>query len=82
MSNFFKSLPGIISVIGIIVLVFGPYVLSANLAADYRTVMQVVISVVVLGAGLYVILSNKYPAETLKWAYGVVGIVVGYWLPS
>ena len=42
--------------------------------------MRVVVSVVVLGAALYIILSAEYPAETDKWAYGSVGTIVGYWL--
>jgi hypothetical protein len=38
------------------------------------------ISIVVLVCGLYVILSDKYPDSTAKWAYGAIGIVIGYWL--
>lgn len=42
--------------------------------------MQVVVSLVVLAVGFYIILSNMYDSETQKWAFGVVGIVVGFWL--
>lgn len=42
--------------------------------------MPVIISLIVLGAGLYVILSNSYAPEDKKWGYGSVGTVVGYWL--
>ncbi|WP_421724128.1 hypothetical protein [Bauldia sp.] len=42
--------------------------------------MTIVVSVVVLGAALYVILSAAYAEDTAKWAYGAVGTVVGFWL--
>ena len=42
--------------------------------------MQVFISVVVLGAALWVLLSKNYDETYVKWAIGIVGIVVGYWL--
>jgi hypothetical protein len=42
--------------------------------------MQVAVSLVLLCVGLYIILSRSYEAETQKWAFGVVGIVVGFWL--
>jgi hypothetical protein len=31
-------------------------------------------------AALFVILSNRYPADEQKWAFGVVGTILGYWL--
>ena len=45
-----------------------------------QDVMAIVVSIAVLGAGLYVILSRKYPADSHKWAYGAVGTIVGFWL--
>ena len=82
MFDFFKSLPGIICVIGIIVLVFGPSMLPAALAVNYQLIMQIVVSLVILGAGLYVILSQKYSADAQKMASGWIGMVIGFWLPS
>jgi hypothetical protein len=38
------------------------------------------ISIAVLVSGLYVILSDEYPDSTAKWAYGAIGVVIGYWL--
>lgn len=38
------------------------------------------VSLAILVSGLYVILSGRYPDATVKWAYGMVGLVVGYWL--
>jgi VWFA-related protein len=52
------------------------------LSVDTRAAMQVIVSLVVLGAALYVILSKKYPDDVQKWAFGVVGMIVGYWLPN
>jgi hypothetical protein len=34
----------------------------------------------VLGVALFVIVSNLYPSDYNKWAFGVVGVVLGYWL--
>ncbi|MBM3135414.1 MAG: hypothetical protein FJZ89_09085 [Chloroflexi bacterium] len=42
--------------------------------------MAVGISIVVLGAGLYVILSKQYSDDVQRWAFGAIGMVVGYWL--
>lgn len=43
-------------------------------------VMSVLVSVAVLTAALFVILSNRYDDATKKWAYGVAGLVIGFWL--
>lgn len=42
--------------------------------------IQTVVTFVALFASLFVILSNKYPDSDLKWAFGMVGLVVGYGL--
>ena len=42
--------------------------------------MVVGISLVVLAAGLYVVLSKKYSDDVQRWAFGAIGMVVGYWL--
>ena len=56
---------------------FGELVLFAPSA-----VMPVLVTLAVLGSAIFVILSQKYPAETEKWAYGSVGVLVGFWLPA
>jgi len=38
------------------------------------------VSVILLGSSLYIILSNKYPDASVKWAFGTAGLVIGYWL--
>jgi hypothetical protein len=49
---------------------------------DAGAVMPLVISIALLGASLWVILSKNYEADTEKWAFGCVGTIVGYWLPQ
>lgn len=44
--------------------------------------MSIVVTVIVLLSGLYVVLSAGYAPETEKWAFGIIGLVVGYWLPA
>ena len=46
----------------------------------WTLVARVVVSAVVLTASLVIILSGGYPDATTKWAYGMAGLVVGYWL--
>jgi uncharacterized membrane protein len=42
--------------------------------------MQIVVSLALLGVGLYVILSKQYQSADTNWAYGTVGTVIGFWL--
>jgi hypothetical protein len=44
--------------------------------------MPVLISLIVLGCALWIILSSGYPDAHQKWAFGVVGTIVGYWLKA
>ena len=85
LARFLFSLPGVIAILGI-----------ATLAATGRTrsraaavpggrtpaVMQIVVSALVLAAGLWVMLSGRYDADVEKWAAGAIGTVVGFWLKS
>jgi hypothetical protein len=38
------------------------------------------VSLIVLTAALWVILSKKYPPKVEHWAYATVGTVLGFWL--
>ncbi len=38
------------------------------------------ISMILLTAGLYILLSKKYDSQTEKFATGVIGVLIGYWL--
>ena len=46
----------------------------------HRSVMTVIISLVLISAGLYVLLSQQYTDDVQKWASGIIGMVVGFWL--
>ena len=43
-------------------------------------IMQVCISAIVLGAGLWVVLSQRYQTVEKHWAYGAIGTIIGFWL--
>jgi uncharacterized membrane protein YjgN (DUF898 family) len=53
---------------------------SKELNSRLVTAMQVIVSLAILGAALHVILSKQYASNDTKWAYGIVGTVIGYWL--
>ncbi len=54
----------------------------APIQASTLLAVRLAITFIVLVAALYIILSQKYPADSEKWAYGVVGLLLGYWLPA
>jgi hypothetical protein len=59
---------------------------AAQPAASDATTIDLYMPIVVTGviglAALYIILSKKFEAESLKWAYGIIGTIVGFWLKS
>ena len=85
MADFFLSVPGLLATAGV-----GALILlrsgaasargAARDSANVRLGMQIVISLVILGAGLWVILSGHYAADSGRWASGAIGTVMGYWL--
>lgn len=50
--------------------------------SNLRIIMQIIISGVIGVAAFYIILVNKYPAETVHWASGAMGTIVGFWLSN
>ena len=42
--------------------------------------IPVLLTLLALSTGLYAIASRKYQDSQKKWAYGAVGIILGYWL--
>ena len=42
--------------------------------------VQIGVTTVVLVAALWVILVGDYPDDFQNWAFGMEGLVVGYWL--
>jgi hypothetical protein len=46
-----------------------------------RLIMQAIVSLAVVAASLFIILTHRFePGD--RWAYGSVGMVVGYWMKS
>jgi hypothetical protein len=42
--------------------------------------MQVTVSLAVLGASLFIVLSKKYESVDKHWAFGIIGTIIGFWL--
>ena len=88
MPAFFLSIPGVVAVTGLVVLVAHGFVtgratparLTAPRSTTPRLKMQIVISLVVLATALYVVVARPEATDDHKWAYSIVGTVVGYWL--
>ena len=45
-----------------------------------KIVAQILISVALTISGLFVILSKRYAPKDKHWAYGIIGVIVGFWL--
>jgi len=45
-----------------------------------RTAMQIAVSLCLLGAALYAILSLRYDVNTKHWAFATAGTILGFWL--
>jgi phosphomannomutase len=86
MADFFLSVPGLLATAGVGALILlrsgntAPRVAAARDERPARLIMQMAISTVILGAGLWVILSGRYSADAGRWASGAIGTVMGYWL--
>ncbi len=59
---------------------FPPVIFSPLQFTIPAEAMKISISVVLLGASVYVILSTKYGPKDKHWAYGTVGTLLGFWL--
>ena len=46
---------------------------------DWIVLTRIGVSVIVLAIAAIIILSKAYPDDDLKWAFGAVGLVFGYW---
>ena len=57
-----------------------PTTIAAPLMVNVRTAMMVFISILVLCSSLYIILSGQDDSENQKWAFGVIGSIMGFWL--
>lgn len=43
-------------------------------------VFTIIVSLIALLSALFVILSKKYPPKVEQWAYGTIGMILGFWL--
>lgn len=89
--RFITSLPGAISLLGILFLLIGRIFFLdftidvtplAPVSRQIILAVQITITIPVLISSLYVILSKKYEPDTEKWAYGSIGLILGYWMPA
>ena len=55
---------------------------EAVMALHSRSALPTLVPTLVLLGGLWVILSQEYDTATEKWAYGIVGLIVGAFLPT
>ena len=46
----------------------------------FKLVVRSVVSLSLLVVAFFILLFNGYPDATVKWAYGAIGLVAGYWL--
>jgi hypothetical protein len=46
----------------------------------HRPVMAVVVTIAVMGLCIYAIVSQQYDEDGRRWAYGTLGMIIGYWL--
>ncbi len=47
---------------------------------NLKDFIMVIVTLAVLASSLYIILSETYDEGSQKWAYGMVGSIVGFWL--
>ena len=48
--------------------------------AKLKIQVQIGISAILLVFCIYIIVTEPSDSDKLKWAFGIVGIIVGYWL--
>jgi hypothetical protein len=52
----------------------------ATKSSPPQNLMQILVSMCILIAGLWMILAGRYEPKDKQWAMGAVGTVVGFWL--
>jgi hypothetical protein len=85
MPPFFLSIPGIAAVGFLVALVVHRLVTSRAAggvpgASAKRLKWQIVLSLIVASTAMYVVIARPEATDDHKWAYSIVGVVVGYWL--
>lgn len=46
----------------------------------WEFVARTVLSLIVLVGALIAIFGGPYPDAVVKWAFGIIGVILGYWL--
>ena len=46
----------------------------------FKSAMQVVVTIAILAAALFIILAKRYTPTDKHWAYGTIGFIMGFWL--
>jgi hypothetical protein len=72
-----SMLPPVLLIAAIVLALSKPGVLAVG---ETKLSTHLVVSIVILGGGLYVVLSRAYTAGEARWAYGALGTITGYWL--
>ncbi len=47
---------------------------------DLPLLFRMAVSASILALCFYILLSAQFPSDYTKWAFGMIGVVVGYWL--
>jgi hypothetical protein len=47
-----------------------------------KRIMEIVVSLLLLISALYIILFGQHDNESEKWAFSIIGVIVGFWLRS
>lgn len=45
-----------------------------------RKGIQMLLTLALMAAAFFIIVSKRYDLKDKRWAYGIVGMIVGYWL--
>ncbi len=56
--------------------------LLEKLFANPTAAMQIIVSLIIVAAALYIVLTSKYSLQEKPWAYMSLGAILGYWLNS
>ncbi len=51
-----------------------------TIKTERQAAMQIAVSLCLLGAALFAILSQLYDANTTHWAFATAGMILGFWL--
>lgn len=79
----------ILFIVAVVVLVILGFIFSPKMGttsrllskvAEYKAFTQIIVTLAFLFASLYIILSNNYPDDHIKWAFGTAGTILGVWL--